>query len=122
MGRDILYKSELTEEIRNNATELLDKVNRLLAALNWGDVRVSSGWRPSVINAATPGAAVKSYHMIGKAVDILDIDHKLYDAILEQPELLEQLGLWMEDKSATATWTHLDFGVRAARTPRVFKP
>lgn len=122
MGRDILYKDALTPEIIQNVHILLPKVNALLADLGITDVQVSSGWRPPELNAVTPGASKKSLHMIGKAVDIYDPQHVLYDRIFADYNLLLDNGLWMEDKDSTPTWCHLDCGIRTARPVRIFKP
>ncbi len=122
MGRDILYRLDLTQQIRDNAEELLRRVNGLLSELGVENVRVSSGWRPKQVNAATQGASKTSYHIVGKAVDIEDLGHRLYDKLMQNPALLDKYGLWAEDKSATETWLHLDVGTRSARHPRVFKP
>ncbi len=122
MGRDILYKSALTPEIIKNVDMLLPKVNALLADLGIQHAHVSSGWRPPELNAVTPGASKKSLHMIGKAVDLFDPHHELYDMIFADYHLLLDHGLWMEDKDKTPSWTHLDIGIRTARPVRIFKP
>lgn len=120
--KDRLDNPELTEEVKDNAVILLNKVNQLLDELKITKVTVSSGFRPSAVNAATKGAAKKSLHMTGHAIDILDIDNKLGKLILTQPDLLKKYGLWMEDISATPTWCHLDDSTtRKDRELRVFK-
>lgn len=127
MGREKTYASELTQEIINNANELLDKVNALLFDLKVQSASVTSGWRPAAINSQTPNAAKRSLHMIGKAVDIKDDDNQsLGKAILCRPELLKQYGLWIEDLASTkgqnTNWVHLDIGTRSDRPLRMFKP
>lgn len=122
MGRDEQYKTELTDQIKENAQILLNKVNQLLTELNIDIVEVSSGWRPAAINNTIQNASKKSAHMEGKAVDIKDIDHKLYDLILSRNDLLKKYGLWMEDKESTKNWVHLDYKERSDRPIRVFKP
>lgn len=121
MGRDKTYPNDITQEIRDNATVLLEKINALLKDLGVTDIKVSSGWRPPSINAALANSAKKSLHMIGKACDISDKDHTLSDAILKQPDLLKKYNLWIEDPTATPTWCHLDFGIRTDRPLRMFK-
>lgn len=127
MGREKTYASELTQEIINNINDLLDKVNCLLFELKVETAKVSSGWRPAAINAATNGAAKKSLHMTGKAIDILDNkDQSLAYLILSRPELLKNYGLWIEDPASTkgknTNWVHLDIGTRSERPLRMFKP
>jgi hypothetical protein len=119
--KDRLDSNELTKEVKDNAVLLLNKVNQLLKELGIDKASVSSGFRPSAVNAATKGAAKKSLHMIGKAVDIVDPKNELYDKIFARPDLLTKYKLWMEDKSATPTWAHLDDGDRPDRELRVFK-
>lgn len=120
--KDRLKSDELTKEVKDNAVLLLNKVNQLLQELGIKTVVVSSGFRPSAVNAATPGSAKKSLHMIGKAVDIADATHELAHKILARPDLLKKYSLWMEDISATPTWCHLDDSTtRSDRELRVFK-
>jgi hypothetical protein len=69
MGRDKKYP--LNDTLRANAEELVEKVNQLLSRFGEGR-RVSSGWRPPQVNAATPGAAKRSLHMTCEAVDLED--------------------------------------------------
>lgn len=119
--KERLNSNELTKEVKDNAVILLNKVNQLLEELNFKNAIVSSGFRPSEVNAATKGSAKHSLHMTGKAIDIADANHALAHAILANPGLLKKYGLWMEDISATPTWCHLDIGIRTDRELRVFK-
>jgi len=119
---DRMKSDECTKEVKDEAVLLLNKVNQLLQELGIKKVSVNSGFRTSASNAATKGAAKKSLHMTGKAVDIADPKNELYDKIFAKPELLKKYGLWMEDKSCTPTWCHLDCSTtRADRPVRVFK-
>ena len=119
--KDRLKSDELTKEVKDNAVILINKVNQLLKDLGIESVIVSSGFRTSAVNAATKGAAKKSLHMTGKAVDIADAKHELAHKILARPDLLDKYELWMEDIAATPTWCHLDIGTRSPRPLRVFK-
>lgn len=117
------HAGEITDEIRNNAKDLCDRVGCLLVDIGTRSVSLSSGWRPAEINAKIPNASRKSLHMIGKAVDLIDTREKeLYTAIAAQPHLLEKYGLWLEDGASTGGWVHLDTGDRRARAVRIFKP
>lgn len=127
MGRDKLYPQELTPEITQNVIILLEKVNAILVNLNIKNAEVSSGWRPAAINSAVSNAAKKSLHMIGKAVDIKDDkSQSIANKIISNPDLLKNLGLWLEDPASTrgknTNWVHLDIGVRTDRALRIFKP
>lgn len=121
MGRDELYKSEYTNEIRDNALLLLSKVNSLLTELGLTDVKVSSGWRPVAVNQQLANSSKRSLHMIGLAVDLQDKDKSIYKLIIDRPELLKKYSLWLERAEDTPDWTHLDLGQRVDRPIRVFK-
>jgi uncharacterized protein YcbK (DUF882 family) len=115
--------TECTDEVKNNATKLLKKVNALLDELNVEKREVSSGFRPSSVNSAIPNAAKKSLHMQGLAVDISDKDGSLNKLITEHSELLVKYKLWLESGESTVGWTHLDCSeTRKERLVRIFKP
>lgn len=127
MGRDVKYSAELTDDIRANAKELLTRVNNLLndltllTGMRFDDIVVSSGWRPLSINANTKGAAKKSLHMIGKAIDIADAHHILYSLIIKHSDLLHKHKLWMESVLSAPSWVHLDLSdARPDRNIRTF--
>jgi hypothetical protein len=123
---------ELTQEVLSNIKTLANKINALLEHIKWSEeVVVSSGFRPSAINASVKGAAAKSSHTLGMAVDIVQPknNNKLAKAIEEaqkKDRILTKLGLWMEDPTVTVgqntAWVHLDFKNRPDRPSRVFKP
>lgn len=118
---------ELTRELLQNAIRLTSIVNLLLADLGIASVRVSSGFRPSGVNAGVAGAAAKSLHTQCLAVDIIDSsDQKLGKLIASRPDLLKKYGLWIEDLGSTkgqnTNWVHLDLGIRTDRPTRMFKP
>ena len=114
MGRDKAYASELTPEIEANAKVTIDRANLLLsrfkaATLDTYSRKVNSGWRPAAVNAATPGAARKSKHMLGQAIDI-DDDNGALDDWLMEPEgeaALREIGLWHEQPRDTIGWAHV---------------
>ena len=115
-----LHHKELTQQVKDNLTKLLEKVNALLNELGLQTVTISSGFRPSDVNAATPGSAKRSLHMSGNAVDILG--HDVYNTIVKQPDLLKKYSLWMESSKNAPTWTHLDDSTtRTDRPIRIFE-
>lgn len=128
MGRDRTHSKDLTDEIRANAAETVKRANRLIAIYQkaTGDVRprgVNSGWRPAAVNAAIPGAAKKSNHMLGRALDISDAS-KTMKAWLMTPtgqQTLVECELWMEHPDATPAWVHVQI-VPPASNRRVFMP
>lgn len=128
MGRDKTYASELTQEIRDNAAETVDRVNRLIAIYvdQTGDARprkVTSGWRPPAVNAGVANAAKRSNHMLGKACDVADASKSLKIWLMTEAGqiALEDCGLWIEHPSATPTWAHFQT-VPPKSGRRVFHP
>ncbi len=119
---------ELTGIVRASAVILLDKVNKLLDELNYqGSRKLSSGFRPSNINAATPGSAKKSAHMSGRGLDIIDDkDQTLAKLVASRPDLLRKYGLFLESPDHTkgkyTNWIHCDYVSRADRPSRTFIP
>lgn len=120
MGRDVTYASEYTQEISDNLDKLLIPLNQIRTAYNVPMI-VNSGWRPPQINAATPGAAPASKHMIGLAADIRDTDGALWAWVLQNLALMQQLGIYMEDKRWTPGWTHFQLGAPGSGH-RIFVP
>ena len=118
MGRDVKYKNELTNEFITNATNLLQKVNKLLWLAGRKEVTVNSGWRPPSVNKAV-GGSLTSKHMICHAIDLNDDDGSLDAWCMANLDKLEECGLWLEHPSATPRWCHLDDWPRKVR---VFKP
>lgn len=116
---------EVTEELTNNAVTLLDKVINLLQELGVDPDQkdVSSGFRPSEVNAAIKNTAKKSLHMTGFAIDIKDADGSLGKLIASRPDLLRKYGLFIEDLKHTKGWVHLDMSkTRSDRPSRSFIP
>jgi len=96
--------SGASQEVIDNATELLEKVNAFLAESPF-DPKVSSGWRPPAHNAKV-GGAPNSKHMTGEAIDLADPEGKLGDWVMENVEVLVKHGIWCEHPDATPTWLH----------------
>jgi hypothetical protein len=108
---------ELTPTVKANAVELLKRVNALLDYLGVQNVKVSSGFRTAAANAATPGAAKRSNHMTGMAIDLKNITlHNLLTV-----EVLIKFDLYAEDFKWTRSWTHLQTR-RTASGRRIFMP
>lgn len=100
----------MPEDVKNNAIDLLAKVNALLSEIQIieaMDPIVNSGWRPAYYNKTVPNAAVNSKHITGQAVDIRDPDGALDEHLHTHFRLLIKHGLWMEHPSATKGWCHL---------------
>lgn len=128
--------SELTAEVKSNIAKLVDKVNALLTEIKWDkEISVSSGFRPSGVNANVKGAAKKSAHMTGKALDILQNkkDKQELGYLIRKIQnnegkkgLLGRHGLMMEKIEKTlgqnTDWVHLDVIERTERPSMEFLP
>ena len=121
MGRDKTHAGELTAEIRANAADLAARCAALAAELPFDLPRVSSGWRPPAINAGVKGAAKRSNHMTGNAVDFADPKQIMGRWCLANLPALERAGLWLEHPDVTPTWCHLQ-RVAPRSGNRVFRP
>lgn len=120
-GRDAEYP--LTSEMEFSLSVLLQRVNKL--RIRWGKpMVVTSGYRPGHYNRNTPGAALKSKHTTCQAVDIHDPNQTLAMWLLNQPQVLDELGLYMEHPEDTRTlgtaWVHLQT-VPPASGLRIFR-
>lgn len=121
MGRDKKYPNDLTREIELNAADLVGRCNMLAKVLPFPLPTVSSGWRPPSVNAGVKGAAKRSNHMIGNAVDFADAKGVMARWCFENQPVLERVGLWLEHPESTPTWCHLQ-RVASASKRRVFRP
>lgn len=119
---------EATDDVKANVYALLIKVNAFLDELGWtGSRKLSSGFRPTVVNATTPNAAKHSGHESGHAVDVSDdANQTLCKLVMSRPDLLKSHGLMMEDIHSTkgkfTNWTHLDDIQRHPRDSQTFLP
>jgi uncharacterized protein YcbK (DUF882 family) len=120
MGRDVEYKEEYSKTIDNNINILLEKIN-VVRAKYGKPMTVSSGWRPLAVNKSTAGAAKASKHLSGLAVDIRDLDNSLWNWCIENLQLMQELGLYLEDRRFTKTWVHFQIGPPRSGL-RIFKP
>ena len=129
--RDEKYSADLTDDIRESASVLVERINRLLFEMVRDGVPLEvdpqtgslshSGWRPPAVNAATPNAAKKSRHMIGQAVDLYDPHGKLDAWCQLHVAALERIGLWLEHPDSTPGWCHLQ-SVPPGSGNRIFRP
>ena len=120
MGRDRQYHAELTPELRANARETVRRVNLLLQRAGMAR-KITSGWRPTAVNAAVPGAAKGSKHISCIAIDLEDRDGRLDAWCMAHLDVLEEIGLWLEHPDATPDWCHLQT-LPPGSGNRVFEP
>jgi len=131
MGRDLQYPLAMSPQLERNALQTIELANKLLVLAKAAGLPiennpkthtvVSSGWRPPDVNAATPGAAPKSKHITGQAIDLYDAEGNLDEWLLLNPQVLKDLGLWQEHPSATKGWTHVQ-SIPPRSGNRVFYP
>lgn len=118
MSRDKQYP--LSDALEVNLAKLLVALNKFREAYGH-PMTVTSGYRPAAINAATPGAASHSNHVVCLACDFHDPDGALDQWCLDRPDVLEMAGLWQESPASTPGWCHLQ-AVPPRSGLRVFKP
>lgn len=114
-GRDQI--APLTYEMYDNMCKLLVAVNMLRDRYG-KPLSISSGYRPPEINKKM-GGSPNSAHLTCEAVDIADGTKALKRWIAENPGILDELDLYMEEPASTPTWVHLDI---RKRPTRIFKP
>lgn len=85
--------------------DLLERINKIRDQYNVPMI-VNSGYRTPAINDATANSGQNSWHLKCAAVDIADADCKLWNWVVQNLQLCKDLGLWMEHKCWTPTWTH----------------
>lgn len=126
---EILKENVCPPDLEGNLQILLDKINLVRNA--WGSpMTVTSGLRSKsdqirIYNAKGITDESKmhmgSKHFTCQAVDIYDPEKKLQAWIKENVALMEKIGLWFEDFSATPNWAHFQT-VAPASGHRFFIP
>lgn len=120
MGRDKKYPDEYTDEISDNIDNLLIAMNVIRKAYN-KPMTVNSGWRSTESNDKTANAAKKSNHLKGLAIDIKDNNGDLWKWVISNLDLMQKLGIYLEDKRWTPTWVHFQI-VSPKSKKRIFIP
>lgn len=131
MGR--VKESELSDEMKNNLQILFDKINKVRSAYG-KPMTVTSGLRTMEDHlriykekGITDKSKIpmKSKHLYCQAVDISDPNQELQKWCKNNIPLLESIGVWMEDFSATHNWCHFQsvpYGSWAKGKTLWFKP
>lgn len=129
---EILRSAKLesqSKEVQDNLAILLERVNKVRAAYGKPMI-VTSGLRTMEDHlriyrekGITDQSKIpmRSRHLFGQAVDISDPKRELQQWILKNEKLMEEIGLWFEDFSATPNWVHMQI-VPPASGRRFFKP
>jgi hypothetical protein len=119
----------LPKEHRDNLMTLLERVSKVRELFS-KPMTVTSGYRSMAEHleiyrkkGITDQSKIpmKSRHLIGAAVDIYDPNKILQSWILSNVKVLEDVGLWCEDFSATPNWVHFQC-TSPASGKRFFKP
>ncbi len=105
---------DLDQDIQDNLEILLEKLNKVRT--EWAKpMRVTSGLRTMAHHLeiyAKKGITdkskipMKSKHLFGQAADIYDPNKELQQWCKDNEQFLRDLGLWLEDFSATSNWVH----------------
>jgi uncharacterized protein YcbK (DUF882 family) len=103
----------LDKKVQDNLKELHKRIN--IVRLAYGKpMIVTSGLRTLKHHLEIyarkgiypPKVPMKSNHLSGRAVDFSDTNGKLKAWVKDNIKLMEEVGLWLEDFSATKTWCH----------------
>lgn len=114
-GREAGYP--LTPRMKLNLAALITALSDVREA--WGKpLVVTSGYRPGSFNK-NAGGAKNSAHLTCEAADLADPDRSFAKWCLDNLDVLERAGLWMEDPKYTKGWVHLQ---TRPVSVRVFKP
>lgn len=119
----------LPVEHQNNLYILHEKINKI-RSLYGKPMIVTSGYRSlshhlriyrqkGIVDQSKIPMASK--HLSGQALDIFDPKQELQQWCLANISILEEVGLWMEDFSATPNWAHFQI-VPPKSNKRFFKP
>lgn len=105
--------SEITDQVRKNASVLIAKVSTLLSLIPIEKPIITSGFRPVSYNKSI-GGSPNSAHCWGLAIDLLDSDKKIGEWCVTNVAYLVQEGLYMESLAYThkshipeQRWVHL---------------
>lgn len=103
MGR--AAEEELTPEQQENLQNLWEKISKVRE--EYGQpMKVASGYRTPAINEATKNSGKNSWHMQCAAIDIRDTTGELWSWVMENLQLMKDLGLYLEDRRHCPTWVH----------------
>lgn len=111
---------DLSEDIKKNLTDLLEKINKVQEKYNDQFV-VTSGLRSEADQQRINPSAPKSNHLRGLAVDIYDAQGTVMRFILANLDLMKDLGLYFEHFNWTPDWVHVQ-SIAPKSGKRIFIP
>lgn len=112
------YKPDV--ETAANLAKLLTIMNVIRTAYG-KPMTVTSGLRSDADQKRINPKAPKSNHIKGLAVDISDPHGEVWAWCMTNMKLMEEQGIYFEDKNATPTWVHFQI-VPPKSGKRIFKP
>lgn len=108
-----------SDEQTANAIKLINSIRQLESSSGF-DLHLTSGYRPVDVNSFVAGAARFSTHCSCQGVDLADPNGKLSNFCMKNQDLLEELGLYMEDPRDAKHHVHLQ--IRAPKSGhRIFR-
>lgn len=111
--KDVAFSS-LPKDHQDNIMNLLERINKVRSAYA-KPMTVTSGYRSMEDHLRIykqkgitdqKRIPMQSRHLYGMAADISDPKQELQKWCLANVKLLEDVGLWCEDFSATKNWVH----------------
>jgi uncharacterized protein YcbK (DUF882 family) len=131
---EITKGQEIPEAYKVDLADLLEKINKIRTAYGL-PMTITSGFRSwhdhvriyqeKSLKRGVPfyitQVPAKSNHLYCRAVDIADADGKLKIWVKDNIKLLQELGIFCEDFSATPTWVHFQI-CQPASGKRFFMP
>jgi hypothetical protein len=116
---EILKGQKCPLELEVNLQDLVSKLSILRGI--WGrPMIINSGYRNPEKNKQV-GGAKNSAHLYCQAVDIRDLRGELGEWCLQNQEVLEEIGLWVESPHITSPKGYVHLQTRPAKS-RVFNP
>jgi hypothetical protein len=98
-----------------NLIQLVENVLDPLRELYGKPIKVNSGYRSQLVNAATENASKTSDHMTGRAADIDTIsDNALLFKLIRDNFTFDQL-IWEKGDSKAPSWIHVSYREGANR-------
>ena len=124
-GFDRRLKYPWDKKLEQNAEDLKNKLNQLYKQLPVNlksSFHITSAYRPGVYNERV-GGAENSLHTTCEAVDLANINNVLGTWVLENLDVMDHIGLWVEHPEATMKTRHLHLQTRPPGSGRrVFWP
>lgn len=123
----MIVMKELNPHNYPTSDEVGKNLQMLLAILNvirdkYGKpMIINSGLRSDADQKRINPKAPKSKHLTGQAADIKDVNSDFWNWCMKNMDLMEELGVYFEDKKSTPVWVHVQI-VPPKSSKRIFIP